>query len=78
MDLDEMDVFDRATRSMRRELLNFGIALLFVIAVGLFTWLTQGHVSLVMVVAAVIGAYMAMNIGANDVANNVGPAVGSP
>ena len=27
--------------------------------------------------AAVIGAYMAMNIGANDVANNVGPAVGS-
>jgi inorganic phosphate transporter, PiT family len=28
-------------------------------------------------VAAVIGAYMAMNIGANDVANNVGPAVGA-
>ena len=27
--------------------------------------------------AAVYGAYMAMNIGANDVANNVGPAVGS-
>ena len=29
------------------------------------------------VVAAMIGGYMAMNIGANDVANNVGPAVGS-
>ena len=28
-------------------------------------------------VAALVGAYMAMNIGANDVANNVGPAVGS-
>jgi len=27
--------------------------------------------------AAVVGGYMAMNIGANDVANNVGPAVGS-
>lgn len=27
--------------------------------------------------AAVVGAYMAMNIGANDVANNMGPAVGS-
>ncbi len=27
--------------------------------------------------AAVIGGYMALNIGANDVANNVGPAVGS-
>ncbi len=31
----------------------------------------------VIVVAGVIGAYMAMNIGANDVANNVGAAVGS-
>jgi PiT family inorganic phosphate transporter len=30
-----------------------------------------------LVLAAVFGAYMAMNIGANDVANNVGPAVGS-
>ena len=34
--------------------------------------------SLTMVIAAaVIGIYMAVNIGANDVANNVGPAVGS-
>lgn len=30
-----------------------------------------------LVLATVFGAYMAMNIGANDVANNVGPAVGS-
>ena len=30
-----------------------------------------------LVIAAVIGGYMALNIGANDVANNVGPAVGS-
>ena len=30
-----------------------------------------------LIMAAVFGAYMAMNIGANDVANNVGPAVGS-
>jgi len=30
-----------------------------------------------LVIAALFGAYMAMNIGANDVANNVGPAVGS-
>ncbi len=77
MDLNEMDAFDKVSRSTRQELFRFGWALLFVIGVALFTWLTQGHVSLVMVVAAVIGAYMAMNIGANDVANNVGPAVGS-
>lgn len=30
-----------------------------------------------LVFASVIGGYMALNIGANDVANNVGPAVGS-
>jgi len=30
-----------------------------------------------LILAAAFGAYMAMNIGANDVANNVGPAVGS-
>ena len=31
----------------------------------------------ILIPAAAIGAYMALNIGANDVANNVGPAVGS-
>jgi len=31
----------------------------------------------ILVTAAAFGAYMALNIGANDVANNVGPAVGS-
>jgi len=30
-----------------------------------------------LILAALFGAYMAMNIGANDVANNVGPAVGA-
>ncbi len=30
-----------------------------------------------LVVAAMVGGYMALNIGANDVANNVGPTVGS-
>jgi PiT family inorganic phosphate transporter len=30
-----------------------------------------------LMLAALFGAYMAMNIGANDVANNVGPAVGA-
>lgn len=33
--------------------------------------------SVIVVVAAVVGGYMAINIGANDVANNVGPTVGS-
>ena len=33
--------------------------------------------NMLLMAAAVIGGYMAINIGANDVANNVGPAVGS-
>ncbi|WP_281859667.1 inorganic phosphate transporter, partial [Litoreibacter halocynthiae] len=33
--------------------------------------------SLIVIIAACFGAYMALNIGANDVANNMGPAVGA-
>ncbi|MCB1809082.1 MAG: inorganic phosphate transporter, partial [Candidatus Competibacteraceae bacterium] len=56
-----------------------GTALLFIIAIMLFTLGRgiSGPDSVMLVVAAMIGGYMALNIGANDVANNVGPAVGS-
>ena len=37
----------------------------------------EGVHGVLLVIAAMIGGYMAINIGANDVANNVGPAVGS-
>src|SRR5690606_40052988 len=33
--------------------------------------------AIIVIVAAAVGGYMALNIGANDVANNVGPAVGA-
>lgn len=36
-----------------------------------------GADSTLIIFACIIGGYMAMNIGANDVANNMGPAVGS-
>jgi PiT family inorganic phosphate transporter len=49
------------------------------IGVLTFSLLSNGGISnnMFLAIAALIGAYMAMNIGANDVANNVGPAVGS-
>ncbi|SDE12587.1 inorganic phosphate transporter [Aquimonas voraii] len=59
------------------ELLRLGIAIAFTLGVIAYTWMAHGHLSLSLVVAAAFGAYMAMNIGANDVANNVGPAVGA-
>ncbi|CAA6818105.1 MAG: Probable low-affinity inorganic phosphate transporter [uncultured Sulfurovum sp.] len=51
----------------------------FAIAVAFYVNFAFGDVPNVgfLMMAAVFGAYMAMNIGANDVANNVGPAVGA-
>jgi len=77
MDIDNVHVLEKATRKGQREMYRFGWALLFVIGVAIYTWVVHSHISFTLVVAAVIGGYMAMNIGANDVANNVGPAVGS-
>lgn len=70
---------ETAIQLNRDELFRFGTALMFIVGVMLFTIVrTDGGVDgILLVVAAMIGGYMAMNIGANDVANNVGPAVGS-
>ncbi len=58
---------------------RLGLALLFMIAVLAYSFMTSGGIpnNIFLAIAALFGAYMAMNIGANDVANNVGPAVGS-
>tara|TARA_R110002020_G_scaffold433541_2_gene643663 strand:- start:661 stop:2217 length:1557 start_codon:yes stop_codon:yes gene_type:complete len=56
---------------------RLALAILFVVLSTGYVWWQFGHISLTLVVAAAFGAYMAMNIGANDVANNVGPAVGA-
>lgn len=66
-----------AAESSALSLLRLAIAFGFVLGVVVLTWMEFGAVSLTLVVAASFGAYMAMNIGANDVANNVGPAVGA-
>lgn len=79
MKINEYLKIEHATQISRSEVGRLGTAILFIVGVILFTGSKFAHVdqSYLLVVAAVIGAYMAMNIGANDVANNVGPAVGS-
>ena len=79
MKVKEYLKIESATNLSRNEVGRLGSALLFVMAVMIFTGASFAHVEqlYLLVAAAVIGAYMAMNIGANDVANNVGPAVGS-
>ncbi|HFB53420.1 MAG TPA: inorganic phosphate transporter [Sulfurimonas autotrophica] len=68
-----------ALKKSRTDFTRIGFALFFMIGVLTYTFLSNGGISnnMFLAVAALIGAYMAMNIGANDVANNVGPAVGS-
>ena len=70
---------EEALKKSGPDLTRLGFALFFMIAVLTFSFLSNGGIpnNMFLAVAALIGAYMAMNIGANDVANNVGPAVGS-
>ncbi|MCK2087945.1 inorganic phosphate transporter [Thauera aromatica] len=78
MDLQQISELERAARTGRGELLRLGIGVLFIVGVMFYAGMRgNGEASLILVMAAMIGGYMAMNIGANDVANNVGPAVGS-
>jgi PiT family inorganic phosphate transporter len=79
MDMNDISQIERAAGFGRSELFRLGVALLFIIAIMLYSVGSVADVpgSVMLVVAAMIGGYMAVNIGANDVANNVGPAVGS-
>ena len=64
---------------VRSTIVPIGLALLFLGFVAAYVgggFIPVGDEFLILAVASVIGGYMAMNIGANDVANNMGPAVG--
>lgn len=70
----KMDFFTSADTK-----LPIAIAVGFLLLIGFVIHLIYGQAeySLILVVSAIFGGYMALNIGANDVANNVAPAVGS-
>jgi inorganic phosphate transporter, PiT family len=78
-DLKKIVRLESATYGLARSLAPGGLAFLFLVAVLVFTVVVVADTPLRMfvVAAGVIGGYMALNIGANDVANNMGPAVGS-
>lgn len=77
-DLRKIERLEEAVRSVSRNP-ALGIALLFLAIAGILasTQIGAAPNGILMVVAAVIGGYMALTIGANDVANNVSPAVGA-
>lgn len=79
MEFKDINQLEAAAGSGRRETIRFGMAMLFIVGIMLYTGASIGNIenAFLLIAAAMIGGYMAMNIGANDVANNVGPAVGS-
>ena len=69
----------KAAESTQGDFIRLGMAFAFM---ALVLWYAFGinagaENQAFLAIAALFGAYMALNIGANDVANNVGPAVGS-
>jgi len=79
MDIHTLEKLDKkAHKSSQGDFVKMGMAITFMVAV---LWYAFGAENVTnnafLAIAAVFGAYMALNIGANDVANNVGPAVGS-
>lgn len=78
-DLGRISSLELATQYAARPLVAPGLALAFIALVALAAAVFSGGSPdrLLIIAAAVFGAYMALNIGANDVANNMGPAVGA-
>lgn len=77
MELEKLLKLEQAANKGRQEMFRMGTALLFLVGIILFIAMRGGEINYSLMVAAMIGGYMALNIGANDVANNIGPAVGS-
>ncbi|WP_287157273.1 inorganic phosphate transporter [Euryhalocaulis sp.] len=78
-DLKKVGRLETATTDLARGMALPGMAGVFLAAVAIFVaaFLSEGPLAIYVVVGALIGGYLALNIGANDVANNMGPAVGS-
>jgi PiT family inorganic phosphate transporter len=77
-DLQRISGIETATHSLSKKVAAPGIALVFLLVAAVWaSFTTDGPMTYLVVIAAVIAGYMALNVGANDVANNMGPAVGS-
>ena len=78
-DLRRFSFFQSQFFDLKGVTVPLGLSVVFLALVGLYVASTQnalGEDWLIVVIAAIVGGYMALNIGANDVANNMGPAVG--
>jgi PiT family inorganic phosphate transporter len=78
-DLEKLGFFESATNFVLVRAAAPGLAFIVLVAAAIFSalFVSGGSSAMVIVLASAVAAYMAMNIGANDVTNNVGAAVGS-
>ncbi|KGJ04486.1 inorganic phosphate transporter, PiT family [Paracoccus halophilus] len=78
-DLSRVTNAEHAIMQSARPLLRLGIALIFMVAASVTAASLFAGPSSISVVAAgmAVAAYLALSIGANDVANSLGPAVGA-
>ena len=76
MNLPTANPIKKATRISISRLF---LGILFITLVSFYVYSFSSNLPnyYLLVISAIFGAYMAMNIGANDIANNVGPVVGS-
>jgi PiT family inorganic phosphate transporter len=78
-DLRRMDFSQSVALKSRSTIVPIGLSLIFLAFVAIYAGSGLNGIDeapMMIIIAAVIGGYMAINIGANDVANNMGPAVG--
>ena len=78
-DLGRFSRLEMAVGYVNTPLVAIGLAMVFVAVAAGWAGVASGGGSamLIVVVASAFAAYLALNIGANDVANNMGPAVGA-
>lgn len=69
---------DKGFKINKEGLQKVSIIFVFVLAIIVMVAFAESVTNPILLgFAAIVGGYMALNIGANDVANNMGPAVGS-
>jgi inorganic phosphate transporter, PiT family len=78
-DLEKLSFIEASTQFVMMRAAGPGLAVIFLALAALFSalFVSSSPAALAIIAGAAIAAYMAMNIGANDVTNNVGAAVGA-
>jgi PiT family inorganic phosphate transporter len=78
-DLEKFSFMEASTQFVMKRAVAPGLAAIFMAVAAIFSsfYAPNSETALIIVAASVMAAYMAMNIGANDVPNNVGAAVGA-